>query len=114
MTLLARLMSKREGFGIPGAVPTRDHNPLDLRHSPHSSHEGEGSDDIGIIDTDADGWADAERQLQRWAAEGLTLAQAIAIDAPPTENDTAAYLKFVCDGGVWSPETLVSEALKTP
>src|SRR6185437_4031555 len=38
VTLLARLISREEGFGIPGALPTRDHNPGDLRHSPHSAH----------------------------------------------------------------------------
>jgi hypothetical protein len=33
---LARLIAQEEGYGIPGAVPTRDNNPGDLHHSPHS------------------------------------------------------------------------------
>jgi hypothetical protein len=115
MTLLARLISKREGYGIPGAVPTRDNNPGDLRHSPHSSHQGEGPNDIGEIDTPADGWLDLERQLQLFASRGLTLQQMIEEKyAPPTENDSAAYLAFVVQGGGWTNDTLVAEALQVP
>jgi hypothetical protein len=115
MTLLARLISKEEGFGIPGTVPTRDHNPGDLRHSPHSSHAGEGPNDIGIIDDDADGWSDEERQLQLYASRGLTLRQMI-VDyyAPSNENNSEAYLDFICEGLGLGPDTLVSEALKLP
>lgn len=114
MTLLARLIAQEEGFGIPGAQPTRKNNPGDLRHSPHSSHDGEGSDDIGIIDTVQDGWADLERQLQIFAAHSMTLRAAIYAWAPPTENDTEQYLEFVCRGLNMSPDTPVSEALKIP
>lgn len=112
MTKLARLVAQMEGFGIPGSMPTRDHNPGDLRHSPHSSHEGEGSNDIGIIDDDEDGWADLERQLEIYAAHSMTLRAAIYAFAPPTENNSERYLKFVCDGLGCSPDTPVSEALK--
>ena len=114
MTLLARLISRMEGFGIPGAIPTMRHNPGDLRHSPHSSHDGEGSNDIGEIDSDADGWADLERQLQLDAARGMTLLDLVYTYAPPAENDSARYLQFLCDGLGMSQDTPVSEALKTP
>lgn len=114
MTLLARLIAKEEGFGITGDVPTRDNNPGDLRHSPHSSHQGEGPNDIGIIPSAAEGWADLERQLQLYAERGLTLEQAVYEFAPPTENDSAQYLAFVVAGGGWTNDTLVSDALKTP
>jgi selenocysteine lyase/cysteine desulfurase len=112
MTLLARLISKEEGFGIPGALPTRDNNPGDLRHSPHSSHTPDAPDAIGKIDSVADGWADLERQLQRYAERGLTLAQMVEAYAPDSENDSAAYLAFLCKGLNLSPETPVAEALK--
>lgn len=112
MTLLARLIAKKEGFGIIGAVPTRDNNPGDLRHSPHSSHEGEGSNDIGKIDTPEDGWADLERQLQLYAERGMTLREAIYEFAPPTENTSESYLAFVCNGLRLASDTPVAEALK--
>lgn len=112
-------MATQEGFGKLNpdgtwTVPTRDNNPLDLRHSPHSSHVGEDPNGIGIIDTIADGWTDAERQLQIYAERGMTLESMIAIFAPPTENDTGAYLEFVCNGLGMSPDAPVAQALTIP
>lgn len=112
MSKLARLIAQEEGYGIPGSVPTRDNNPGDLRHSPHSFHTGDAPDGIGLIATVAEGWADLERQLQLFADRGLTLLQAIYEFAPPEENNSAQYLKFVCDG-LGLPETAtVAEALQ--
>jgi hypothetical protein len=111
LSKLARLIAEREGFGIAGALPTRDNNPGDLRHSPHSMHSGDPNA-IGDIDTPADGWADLERQLALYAARDLTIQQVIYEFAPPNENDTAAYLKFVCDGVPCSPLDPVAQILK--
>lgn len=110
MSKLAHLIAQEEGFNIPGSVPNRDHNPGDLRHSPHSFHAGDPNG-IGQIDTDADGWADLERQLVLFADRGLTLEQAIYEFAPPTENNTAAYLAYVCKGLGCDASAPVSEAL---
>jgi hypothetical protein len=99
MTLFVKLCATEEGFFIPGSLPSRDHNPLDLRHSPHSVHQGD-PDAIGDIPDDADGFADAERQAQLWAARGDTLKQAIDTEAPPgvDGNNAANYLAFVIAG----------------
>jgi cellulase/cellobiase CelA1 len=112
MSKLARVMAQEEGDNVLGSVPNRDHNPLDLRHSPHSSHAGEGPNDIGIIDNDADGWADAERQLQLYASRGMTLQQMVETLAPPTENNTQQYIDFVCAGMGLPPTATVAEALQ--
>jgi hypothetical protein len=69
MTLLARLIAREEGFGIAGDVPTCDNKPGDLRHAPGASHEAKGANDIGIIPTVAEVWADLERQLQLGSIE---------------------------------------------
>ena len=111
MSKLAELIANEEGFGIPGTVPTRDNNPGDLRHSNHSSHDGEGSNDIGIIDSVADGWADLERQLQLYGERGLTLRQAIYEFAPPSQNNSEAYLNYVCQGLGCQPDIPITEAL---
>jgi hypothetical protein len=111
MSKLAQLIANEEGFGIPGALPTRDNNPGDLRHSPHSFHSGDPNA-IGQIDTVADGWADLERQLQLYGERGLTLRQAIYEFAPPSENNSAAYLNYVCQGLNVQPDILVTDALK--
>ena len=119
MSRLARLIAQEEGFGIPGAIPTRDNNPGDLRHSPHSFHTADAHDAIGQIDSVQDGWADLERQLQLYAARGLTLRQAIYEFAPESENNSEQYLAYVCKGlgvdpGLPEPDTTISvtEALK--
>lgn len=112
MSKLAHLIAKEEGYGIPGAIPTVDNNPGDLRHSPHSFHTADAPNAIGKIDTPADGWADLERQLGLYASRGMTLTQAIYEFAPPSENNSAEYLAYVCSGLGCSPNTLVSDALK--
>jgi hypothetical protein len=115
MTKLAQLIATREGFFTPGTIPARRDNPGDLRHSPHSSHAGIGPNDIGEIDSVADGWSDEDRQLQRYAARGLTLGQAIYEWAPPGDgNDSAGYLQFIIDGfgGRVSAETPLSQVLE--
>lgn len=103
-----------EGFGRPGVTPTRDNNPGDLRHSPHSSHTGEGPNDIGEINTVADGWADLERQLKLYADRGMTIQQAVYEFAPPNENNTANYLEFVCKGLGMQQDEPISAALEVP
>lgn len=112
MSKLARLIAQEEGYGVPGAIPTRDHNPGDLRHSPHSFHPADSPDAIGQIDSDQDGWTDLERQLQLYANRGLTLQQAIYEFAPPEENNSAQYLKYVCDGLGLPATATVTEALQ--
>lgn len=67
---------------------------------------------IGVIDTDADGWADLERQLVLFSQRGLTLRDAIYEFAPPEENNSAQYLKFVCDGLGLPDTATVAEALQ--
>jgi hypothetical protein len=109
---LAQLIAKEEGFGIPGTVPTRDDNPGDLRHSPHSVHAANAPDAIGVIDSVADGWADLERQLHLFAERGLSLQEAIYEFAPPSENNSARYLAYVCEGLQCTAGTSVVDALK--
>lgn len=114
MTKLAYLIAKEEGFFKLGSLPQRNSNPGDLRHSPHSSHTGEGPDDVGVIDTVADGWADLERQLQLWAGRGLTLERAISKLAPSNENNTEKYIQDISEELGVSPSTLMTEVLKIP
>jgi hypothetical protein len=115
MTLLAKLIAKEEGFGKAGTLPSRLHNPGDLRHSPHSQHPGGPAhkEDIGTIDTDAHGWEDLERQLRIYATEGLTLRQMAAVYAPVNDgNNTSRYLADLCAGLGLAPETPVAIALE--
>lgn len=111
MTKLARLIATEEGFFKAGSLPARNHNPGDLRHSPHSQHPGD-PEAIGVIDTEAHGWEDLERQLQLDAQRGYTIQKLVYTYAPPSENNTQQYLDFICTGLLCSPLTSVSDALK--
>lgn len=113
MTLLARLIAKEEGFGIPGAIPTTHNNPGDLRHSPHSEHATDSPNSIGQIDSIEDGWEDLERQLRLYADRGLTLRDMIInYYAPEGENDSERYLAFICQGLNLPDIATVAEALQ--
>lgn len=113
-TRFAELVGCEEGFGLLGKIPTMRHNPGDLRHSPHSGHVGERPNDIGLIDTDEHGWEDLERQLGLYAARGLSVEQAVYEFAPPVENNSAAYLRFVCAGLGLPAGSSMADALKIP
>lgn len=110
---LAHLIAQEEGFYKVGSLPSRYHNPGDLRHSPHSFHTATALDAIGQIDNDADGWADLDRQLELYAGRGLTLRTMVEdYYAPPGENDTEGYIRYLCTG-LGCPDTLsVSQALE--
>lgn len=116
-TRLAQLIGRIEGWGKPGAIPTVDNNPGDLRHSPHSQHAPGDPNAIGKIDTVAHGWEDLERQLQIYADRGMTLSQMVELYAPEGDNnDPQAYLQFLMIGlgnGV-GQDTPVSDVLNIP
>lgn len=113
-TKLAVLIGTEEGFFTAGTLPRRNHNPGDLRHSPHSTHQPAAPDAIGVIDTDEHGWADLERQLALYASRlitldprtltpcpsrWMTLQDAIYTWAPPGDNNNSAkYLEDVLAG----------------
>lgn len=111
MSKLATLISQQEGFGILGDLPTRQNNPGDLRHAPGEVHDIGSPNGIGSFDTVSDGFAALERQLQLYAHRGLTLKEAIYEFAPPSENNSAAYLAFVCEGLGCNADIPVSQAL---
>jgi hypothetical protein len=108
---LATLFAQREGFGIAGAVPTRDNNPGDLRHAPGAQHAPNDPDGIGKFDTIIEGWAALERQLELYASRGLSLEQAVFSFAPPSENDSQAYLDFITQRLPAAPDTPMRDAL---
>jgi hypothetical protein len=68
---LARAIAKAEGFGVKGAIPTRYHNPGDIRASRGVRYPGQiGLNKSGyvIFKNDKAGWAALEDQIDRIAA----------------------------------------------
>jgi hypothetical protein len=111
---IAELIAAEEGYGIPGAIPTTHNNPGDLRHSPHSFHTADAPNAIGQIDNPTDGWNDLVEELDRYVGRGLTVEQSIYDWAPPTENNSAAYLTYVLNGLGCTADTLLSDAIQIP
>jgi hypothetical protein len=101
-----------EGFGIPGAIPTRNNNPGDLEHAPGETHPADAPDSVGSFATPEIGWDRLEDQLKEDAARNYTIQELIEKYAPPSENNTANYLQFVCDYVPCNPNDLVSDVLK--
>jgi hypothetical protein len=114
MSKLGEVIAKEEGYGIPGTLPTRDNNPGDLRHSPHSFHTAAAPNAIGQIDTPQDGWDDLELQLKEYAARGMTIQEVVYEYAPPNENNTPGYLEYVCTNVPCNPDDSVAEILMIP
>lgn len=59
---LAKAIAFAEGFGVTGAVPTRAHNPGDLKLSGYPTTGDEG---IAVFPDDETGWSHLYNQLNR-------------------------------------------------
>lgn len=60
---LAEAIAHAEGFGVPGAIPTRAHNPGDLV-IPAWPGPSLGAEGISVFDSDGEGWLRLYRQLE--------------------------------------------------
>ena len=71
ITEFGRAVSIAEGFGEIGAIPTRYHNPGDLKPPDGSNNFWSGQTGVGtgghaIFDSDASGFAALYRQIRLW------------------------------------------------
>lgn len=115
MTLLEAI-ARQEGWLQPTSRCRRNHNPGNIRYGQFAcSHGATGTDGVfAIFPDDATGFA-AMSSLLGAAYRGLTLAQAIAKWAPPTENNTQQYVADVSDWTGIAPDTeLTVDMLRPP
>lgn len=124
MTFL-QAVAKREGFGNPGNRPTRNNNPGDLDFCKETKAFGadHGDPTFAVFLNAQDGW----QALRRWLSVpahfepspggghklvagylGATLAEVITRFAPPSENNTAAYIEDVCSMTGLTPTTIIT------
>jgi hypothetical protein len=61
---LGKAIAHAEGFGVPGTVPTRAHNPGDLK-IPNWNGAVTGTEGISVFLNDEDGWNHLYDQLLR-------------------------------------------------
>lgn len=111
MTRLAQLISQEEGFNVPGSIPSRQHNPGDLRHGPGAHHAPSTLDGIGTYTSDTSGWSDLERQLSLDAARGMDIRTFVTAYAPSVENNSSQYLDYICTGLSLGPDVSLATAL---
>lgn len=93
----ADAIAHAEGFGRPGAVPTNNHNPGDLKSSSVPSLRADSQGHL-VFATDAMGWEALHRQVQLivsgksrvYTSLDLTIAQMAAKYAPSGAANWAA------------------------
>jgi hypothetical protein len=111
---LALAIATQEGFFVEGSLPQRNNNPGDLRHGNGETHPDNQPDAVGSFATPELGWAALDRQLALDANRGWTVQQLIYSYAPPSDdNDTQAYLNFVCQYVPCQPTDLVTMLLSS-
>ena len=94
---LAKAMAKMEGFGIEGALPTRNHNPGDLRRSKFQSFVKDG---FAYFPDDKTGWKalvyDLCIKIMGKSTTGITPESSLRdLIYKWTATDQYAYLMFV-------------------
>ena len=121
---LLESFSVSEGFPVAGSRSQRNNNPGDLIWGDEAKAFGatHGDPVFAVFPDAATGW----KALQRWLSvpakfdhdgnleggyQGATLSQVINRFAPPSENNTAAYISGVCERTGLTPETIVTEDL---
>lgn len=91
-----------------GTLQEKTKNPLNIRFNPSNAWKGQLSEYKGfcVFVSESYGFRAAYRLLTNYIANGVNTIEAIVSRwAPPTENNTEDYIKFVCD------ETLIPRDL---
>ena len=107
---LAAAIARQEGFGISGAVATRNNNPGNLSSPPSGQWAGQtGVDSSGfaVFDNSTDGWSALNKDIA--ANSGLTLTQFLNKYAPPSQNNTGAYISNVSSWTGASPTDTIAD-----
>jgi hypothetical protein len=98
LTELANHIATFEGSHVKGSRAQRNNNPGNLKYVTWSTRKtGLDKDGFAIYSRPEDGLADLHDFLSRRAEKGDTLAELIHIYAPPEDNNTLAYIRYISD-----------------
>ena len=109
-----------EGFYVPGSRPNRNNNPGDIEWGTFARMNGataletpKGNEParFAYFPNAEVGFAALHALLSGPAYASLTIEEAINKYAPPTENNTANYVEFVCKQVGCAATDIVSEVL---
>lgn len=119
MTLLEAI-AHIEGFYVTGSRPNRNNNPGDIEWGPFARSHGATAIEtvpagekarFAYFPAPEIGFAALHALLSSSAYAGLTIEETINKYAPPSENNSANYLNYVCDNVGCKPTDCVDEVL---
>lgn len=98
---VAQAIGRMEGWYSQGQVanrPQRNNNPGDIEFGPFTEANGaiHGDPRFAVFPDAATGWAALQALLATPEYATLTIAEAVARYAPPSENNTDSYVASVC------------------
>jgi len=105
LDLLARAIAEFEGFYRAGSRAQRNNNPGNLKYRGQRGAVGADRQGYAIFSSVEAGWEALRRQIELDARRGLTLEQFINKYAPPSENPTSNYLRYVVARTGLSPQS---------
>lgn len=111
---LIKAVAAFEGFNVPGSRPNRNNNPGDLEYHPWLSLFGgvKGSEPrFAIFPSRDKGFAALQHLFTFPLYFGKSLEVAFNIYAPPVENNTNAYLEFVCLHTGYKPTDVIDSKM---
>ena len=124
--VLIEAMAHQEGYfgSDPEVRPRRNNNPLDLIYGTESRSFGAkgGDPEFAIFPDAITGWRAGARWLSvpaRFDREGnlaggylgAKLRQVIFRFAPPSQNNSQAYLDYVCENTGYTEDTVLTAAM---
>jgi hypothetical protein len=116
---LMRAIAKAEGYGVPGSVPTRYHNPGDIRASRGVRYPGQvGLDKRGyvIFKSDHYGWDAMQRQFDK-IVDGRSQFYSVNMTLRQLAKRYATsplWVKNVAKNLGVTPDTTLAEILDVP
>ena len=115
MVTFCEAIARQEGWLVPSSRCRRNHNPGNIEYGGWAVAHGAIASDgrFAIFPDDATGFA-AMSALLMTDYVGLSVQDAVAKWAPPTENDTAEYVCNVCTWTQLTPETSLTSSLLLP
>jgi hypothetical protein len=115
LSSVAQAIATVEGYFTSGTIANRNNNPGNLRDQTGTIYPSLPHDSGGfvIFPTAQAGWDALQNDLTIKANRGMTITQTISAWAPPSENNTSAYIASVSAQTGLSPDTPLLTALSS-
>lgn len=108
---VAAVIATIEGYKKSGTLADRQKNPGNLRFV-GQKNATQGDKRFAKFKTHQDGWNALRRQIQIDAGRGLTLRQFVYKYAPPSENNSKAYLNTLVREIGAKPDSKLSQVIR--